>query len=67
MIILASIQLHHTDFYCISLLSVIFSVILSVLQELTPKYEKLAQIFSGDKNILIGKVDATQHESLAQR
>ena len=36
-------------------------------QELTPKYEKLAQIFAGDKNILIGKVDATEHEELSQR
>jgi protein disulfide-isomerase A6 len=36
-------------------------------KELTPKYERLAQIYAGDKNVLIGKVDATEHESLGSR
>ena len=34
---------------------------------MTPKYEKLAAIFSGDKDVLIGKVDATEHGELAKR
>lgn len=36
-------------------------------KELTPKYEKLAQVFSGDKNVLIAKVDATEEEELAKK
>jgi protein disulfide-isomerase A6 len=36
-------------------------------KELTPKYERLAQIYAGDKNVLIGKVDATEQESLGSR
>jgi hypothetical protein len=42
-------------------------LLISVKQTLTPKYEKLAAIFAGDKNILIGKVDATEEEALAAR
>ena len=38
-----------------------------VLQTLNPIYEKLANIYAGDKNVLIGKVDATEHEELGKR
>ena len=38
-----------------------------VLQTLNPIYEKLANVFAGDKNVLIGKVDATEHEELGRR
>ena len=36
-------------------------------KELTPKYEQLAQVFSGDKNVLIAKVDATEEPDLASK
>lgn len=36
-------------------------------KSLAPKYDKLAEVFAGEKNIVIGKVDATQHEALAAR
>lgn len=34
---------------------------------LAPKYEKLADVFAGDKEVLIAKVDATEEESLGTR
>ena len=36
------------------------------LQSLAPKYEELAKIFAGESGVLIGKVDATEEESLAK-
>lgn len=40
----------------------------SLLQQLTPKWEKLANVFAGDASkVLIGKVDATEEEELASR
>jgi hypothetical protein len=38
------------------------------LQQLTPKWEKLAAAFAGDSSkVVIGKVDATEDEDLASR
>jgi hypothetical protein len=38
------------------------------LQQLTPKWEKLAAAFAGDSSkVVIGKVDATEEEDLASR
>lgn len=34
---------------------------------LAPKYEKLAAVFAGESEVLIGKVDATEEEGLASR
>jgi protein disulfide-isomerase A6 len=34
---------------------------------LAPKYEILANVFAGDKNVLIGQVDATDHGDLATK
>ena len=34
---------------------------------LAPKYEKLAEVFAGDKEVLIAKVDATEEEGLGTR
>jgi protein disulfide-isomerase-like protein len=34
---------------------------------LAPKYEKLGQVFAGDKNVVIAKVDATEDGDLASR
>ena len=45
----------------------IFVFCKSVFQTLNPIYEKLANVFAGDKNVLIGKVDATEHEELGRR
>ncbi len=36
-------------------------------QTLAPKYEKLGQVFAGEKGVLIGKVDATEDGDLASR
>lgn len=36
-------------------------------KELTPKYEALAKVFAGDKNVLIAKVDATEEQELASK
>lgn len=36
-------------------------------KSLAPKYEELAKIFSGDKEVVIAKVDATEEEGLATR
>lgn len=36
-------------------------------QSLAPKYESLAQVFAGDKDVLIAKVDATEHGELATK
>jgi protein disulfide-isomerase A6 len=36
-------------------------------QTLAPKYEKLASAFAGEADVVIGKVDATQHPTLAAR
>jgi hypothetical protein len=34
---------------------------------MAPKYEKLAQIFEGEKDVVVAKVDATLFPELAQR
>jgi hypothetical protein len=34
---------------------------------LAPKYEELANIFSGESDVVIAKVDATEEEELAAR
>lgn len=36
-------------------------------KSLAPTYEKLAQVFAGDANVVIAKVDADKHRSLGQR
>lgn len=36
-------------------------------KQLAPKYEKLAQVFAGEKDVLIAKVDATEEGDLAKR
>jgi len=36
-------------------------------KSLAPKYEQLAKVFAGEKNVAIGKVDATEHGDLANR
>jgi protein disulfide-isomerase A6 len=36
-------------------------------QQLAPKYETLANNFAGDKDVVIAKVDATEHGELADR
>jgi len=37
------------------------------LQEFGSKYEQLAKVFAGEKNVVIGKVDATEYGDLANR
>lgn len=37
------------------------------VQELAPHYEKLGAAFAGEKNVVIGKVDATAEEELGSR
>lgn len=36
-------------------------------KQLAPKYEQVANIFAGDSEVLIAKVDATEEEELAQK
>jgi len=36
-------------------------------KQLTPKYEKLAQVFAGEKDVLVAKVDATEENDLANK
>lgn len=36
-------------------------------KQLTPKYNELANVFGGDKEVVIAKVDATENNDLAQR
>jgi len=36
-------------------------------KSLAPKYEELAKVFSGDSDVVIGKVDATEYGDLANR
>ena len=38
-----------------------------MVQSLAPKYEQLATVFAGEKDVLIGKVDATEENDLANR
>lgn len=34
---------------------------------MAPKYDKLASIFSGEKDVVVAKVDATEYPELAER
>jgi hypothetical protein len=36
-------------------------------QQLAPKYEKLAEAFKGEKDVIIASVDAQQEEALAAK
>ena len=39
----------------------------TALKSLAPKYEELGKVFAGEKGVLIGKVDATEHGDLASK
>ena len=34
---------------------------------MAPKYDKLASIFEGEKDVIIAKLDATEHPEIASR
>lgn len=36
-------------------------------KSLAPKYDKLAGVFNGEKDVVVAKVDATEYPELAQR
>lgn len=36
-------------------------------KQLAPKYEELAKVFAGDKNVVIAKLDATEYGEIANK